>query len=252
MHINDIWNKRAPLYDNLDWVRKRDFLSFFIDLCQPRRDIIALDVGCGTGIISRELSSKVKKVIGIDLSRDMINQAVSKNSEGVLKGKQEYIQGDAQYMEFADGTFDLVTARMSFHHIDDGEKAMQEVYRILKWGGRFVLCEGVPPDHKTRQRYEEIFALKEKRHTFSEAELINMFYLAGFENIVLTPFFMKQVSLVNWLRNSAVEDGATQKILELHLTADEHFKRVYQMAVRDNDIFIDWKFVVVTGEKRKG
>ena len=249
MNISDIWVNRALVYNNLDWVNKRDFLNFFIELCKPRSDFVALDVGCGTGIVTRELSLKVKKVIGIDLSMDMIKRAIQNGERGDPNLKPEYIYGDARCMIFPDSNFDLVTARMSFHHIDNVTKAMEEVYRVLKEGGRFILCEGVPPDHKTRQRYEEIFALKEKRHTFSEAELINMFHWVGFKNIILAPFFMKQVSLVNWLKNSAIEDGVAQRILELHLTSDEHFKRVYRMAVNDNDILIDWKFVIVRGEK---
>ena len=249
MNIDDIWAKRALLYDNLDWAKKRDFLNFFIDSCNPEGNFIALDVGCGTGIVSRELAKKVRKVIGIDLSKDMIRQALKKDKTENFNPAPEYIQADAQYMKFPGFTFDLVTARMSFHHIDNVEKAMEEIYRVLKRGGGFVLGEGVPPDHKVRQRYEEIFALKEKRHTFSEAELINMFYQVGFENITLKPFLMEQVSLVNWLKNSAIEDGIATKILELHLTSDEHFKRVYRMSVSDNDVFIDWKFAVVIGEK---
>ena len=249
MNTNDIWAKRALLYDDLDWAKKKDFLNFFIDSCNPEGSFIALDVGCGTGIVSRELAKKVRKVIAIDLSRDMIRQAPKKDKAEDFKLVPEYIQVDAQCMGFPSFTFDLVTARMSFHHIDNVEKAMKEIYRVLKRGGKFVLGEGVPPDHKVRQRYEEIFALKEKRHTFSEAELINMFYQGRFENITLKPFLMEQVSLVKWLKDSAIEDGVAVKILELHLTSDEHFKRVYRMSVNNNDIFIDWKFAVVIGEK---
>ena len=247
--IGDMWAKRSLVYNNLDWVKKIGFLNSLTELCEPQSDFVALDVGCGTGIVTRELSSRVRKAIGIDLSMDMISQAVKNDESADPNLKPRYIYGDAQCMSFRDCTFDLVTARMSFHHIDNVAKAMEEVYRVLKAGGRFVLCEGVPPDHKTRQRYEEIFALKEKRHTFSEAELINMFQWAGFENIVLAPFFMKQVSLVSWLKESAVEDGVAQKILELHLTSDEHFQRVYRMSVVDNDIFIDWKFAIVRGDR---
>lgn len=248
MNIDDIWTKRALLYDNLDWAKKGDFLNFFIDSCKPEGNFMALDIGCGTGIVNRELAKKVRKVIAIDLSRDMIRQALKKDKAEDFNLVPEYFQADAQCTGFPSFTFDLVTARMSFHHIDNVEKAMEEIYRVLK-GGEFVLGEGVPPDHKVRQRYEEIFALKEKRHTFSEAELINMFYQVGFENITLKPFLMEQVSLVNWLKNSAIEDGRATKILELHLTSDEHFKKVYRMSVSDNDVFIDWKFAVVIGEK---
>jgi len=190
-----------------------------------------------------------ENTIGIDLSSDMIKKAVEKNNSESLNSKLQYLQMDVQQMNFSDCIFDLITARMVFHHVDNPEKGLREVYRVLKKGGRFVLCEGVPPDHKIRRRYEEIFMLKEKRHTFSEAELINVFHWTGFKNITLKPFFMEQVSLVNWLKNSAVEDKVAREILELHLTSDEYFKKVYNMSINNSDIFVDWKFVVITGQK---
>ncbi|RLI01159.1 hypothetical protein DRO38_05495 [Candidatus Bathyarchaeota archaeon] len=247
---SEIWSRRAKIYDNLEWVRKKKFLDFFIEQCNPQEDFIALDIGSGTGIVTRELAKRVKKVIGIDLSKDMIIEAIKKDNCENLNVKPIYVQMDAQEMGFLDCTFDLITARMVFHHIENVKKGLKEVYRVLKRGGKFVLCEGVPPDYKVRKRYEEIFALKEKRHTFSEAELINLFYWMGFKNITLKPFFMEQVSLVNWLKNSAVESEVAERILELHLNADEYFKKVYRMTVSDEDIFIDWKFVVVIGEKK--
>ena len=248
MNSNEIWSKRATVFDKLEWVHTVAFLDLLIDSCGAREDFIALDIGSGTGIISTKLAPLVNRVTGIDISREMIDEAVRKSQDNP-HANLSYIQMDAQQMNFPDDTFDLITARMVFHHIDDVEKAMKASYRVLKKGGRLVLCEGVPPDHRTRKRYEEIFTLKEKRHTFSEAELINLFHHTGFSHITLRPFFMSQVSLVNWLKNSSVEDEVAQQILELHLTADEHFKRVYRMSVNDNDIYIDWKFVIVVGEK---
>jgi hypothetical protein len=107
----------------------------------------------------------------------------------------------------------------------------------------------VPPDHLTRARYEEIFALKEERHTFSEADLINLFDHAGFEDILVKPFFMRQVSLNNWLANGALAPPVIDEIRRLHVEADDHFKRVYRLNERDGDVFMDWKFIFIRGRR---
>ncbi len=241
-----VWRERSADYGRLDWVRKQDFIDRMVDFCEPEADWMALDVGTGPGIIAAAVRAFTRRVVGVDLAPEMTEAAKARH--GDVPGLS-FAVGNIEDLEFADNTFDLVTARMVFHHVADVFRGAGEVWRALKPGGRFVLCEGVPPDHLTRARYEEIFALKEKRHTFSEADLINLFDHAGFEDILVKPFFMRQVSLNNWLANGALEQEAIDEITRLHVQADDHFKRVYRLNQRDGDVFMDWKFIFVRGTK---
>lgn len=241
-----LWEKRADSYENLDWVKKEDFLVFMVDLCEPQSDWTVLDAGSGTGIVTAAIEPRVAHVHGIDLTKRMVDLASEKYAGN---DKLTFVQGNVEEMDFDDSTFDLVTARMVFHHVDDCIKGLSEILRVLKPGGGLVLCEGVPPDHRTRERYERIFALKEKRHTFSEAELINMFDAAGFLNVTLTPFFMRQVSLNNWLASAAISEEAINEIRRLHVEADDYFKRIYRIFEINDDVFMDWKFSFVKGFK---
>jgi SAM-dependent methyltransferase len=245
----EVWRQRAADYGHLDWVGKRDFIDKLIEFCEPCREWTALDAGTGPGVIAAALRPFVTHVIGVDLSPQMV--AAARAAHGSVPGLS-FAVGNVEALEFQDDTFDLVTARMMFHHVADVLRGAGEVWRTLKPSGRFVLCEGVPPDHLTRARYEEIFRLKEERHTFSEADLINLFDHAGFEDILVKPFFMRQVSLGNWLRNGALEPHAIAEIRRLHVEADDHFKRVYRLHERDGDVFMDWKFMFVSGRKPAG
>ena len=168
-----------------------------------------------------------------------------------IPGRAAFVSSHFPYktLPFPSETFDVCTARMVFHHVEDCMVGLGEVLRVLKTGGHLALIEGVPPDHRTRKRYEEIFRLKEKRHTFSEAELINMFHRAGFGNISLYPHFMKQVSLNNWLKNSALPQEAVDEITRLHIEADDYFKDVYNLKQVGDDVLMDWKFVILLGTK---
>lgn len=242
----ETWKKRAADYGKLDWVQKQDFLQGFVDFCEPEVSWNTLDVGTGPGIIGASVKPKVASVTGIDIAPEMVKRAV--NLYGHISGLS-FSTGDVEDLEFSSNTFDLVTARMVFHNVADCSLGFSEVWRTLKPGGRFVFCEGVPPDHLTRPLYEKIFALKEKRHTFSEADLIYLFDRGGFENIMLKPFYMRQVSLNNWLKNGALEDAAIAEIRRLHVEADEHFKHIYRLTERDGDVFMDWKFIIIRGQK---
>lgn len=242
----ETWKKRAADYGKLDWVQKRDFLDSFVQFCEPGSPWNALDVGTGPGIIAASIKPMISSVIGIDIASEMVKRAV--DSYGHVPG-MSFAIGDVEDLEFPSNIFDLVTARMVFHNVADCALGFSEIWRTLKPGGRFVFCEGVPPDHFTRSRYEQIFALKEKRHTFSEADLIYLFDRGGFENILLKPFYMRQVSLNNWLKNGALEERVIDEIRRLHIEADEHFKHIYRLTERDGDVFMDWKFIMIRGNK---
>ena len=242
----ETWKHRAADYAKLDWVRKQDFIDRLVEFCEPAPHWRVLDVGTGPGIIAAAVKPGVARVIGVDLASEMVKQAVERHGH---VEHLEFAAGNVEDLDFPDDTFDLVTARMMFHHVGDCPLGVAEVWRVLKPGGRFVLCEGVPPDHLTRPRYEQIFALKEKRHTFSEAELINLFDRGRFDEIIVKPYFMRQVSLNNWLANGALEPAVIAEIRRLHVEADDHFKQVYRLTERDGDVFMDWKFIFIRGQK---
>ncbi len=235
------WSDRSRGYGNLDWVRRRDFIDFFIRACDPGHADTALDVGVGPGAIAQALAPSVRRVLGLDLSREMLRPPSHPVPNLTLH------QGDVHQLPFADGAFSLVTARMVFHHVERIEAGLAEIFRVLRPGGRFVLGEGVPPDHRVHDRYVEIFRLKEKRHTFYETDLINHFDAAGFREIALLPHFMRRVSLNNWIDNAGLPEETVREIKRLHLEAEPYFWKAYRMESRDGDLFMDWKFAVLRG-----
>jgi len=240
----NFWKVRSEKFDNLEWIKRENFLKAFITFCKPQKSFNTLDLGSGTGILTRQLSAKVNRVSGIDISQEMIKKA-SRDINYII----DYQLMNAENLLFPDEHFDLITARMVFHHIEHPDKAMREAFRVLKKEKCMVLCEGIPPDKSVRQRYIEIFKLKEKRLTFFEDDLNDLYERAGFRDIIIKPYIMKQVSMRNWLNNSGLSDGICNKIVKLHLEADDNFKRLYNMKVSPEDILFDWKFVFVSGLK---
>ena len=98
-----------------------------------------LDVACGTGNMSFELTTKFKRVYGIDISKGMLKQAKLKIRRGkVEKRKIEFIYGDGEYLPFKDKSFDAVTCMLAISHFSDAERAISEMKRVLKDGGILV------------------------------------------------------------------------------------------------------------------
>jgi ubiquinone/menaquinone biosynthesis C-methylase UbiE len=90
-----------------------------------------LELGCGTGLILKEVNKKVSKAIGIDLSQKMLEKA--------KKRGLEVYHAEASNMPFEDNSFDLVYSYKVLAHIEAIEKTLHEIKRVLKPNGIAVL-----------------------------------------------------------------------------------------------------------------
>ena len=92
-----------------------------------------VDVGCGTGSFLARLARNghLGRLTGVDTSPAAVEALVG--VDGV-----EAVLGDATALPFADGEFDLVTARHMLYHVPDLDAALREARRVLRTGGRFA------------------------------------------------------------------------------------------------------------------
>jgi ubiquinone/menaquinone biosynthesis C-methylase UbiE len=104
--------------------------------------IRVLDVGCGTGVFAERLRTALPqaRVWGIDLVSDMLSQG--KERWRRQAGQVQPVQGDSERLPFASDTFDVVTCANSFHHYPHQDRAVVEMHRVLRPGGRLILIDG--------------------------------------------------------------------------------------------------------------
>jgi ubiquinone/menaquinone biosynthesis C-methylase UbiE len=115
-----------------------------IRLAQIEPGASVLDVGCGTGTLTlraKAAAGSTGRVCGVDAAPEMIAQARRKAQKA---GAQvEFRAGVIEALEFADGTFDRVLSSLMIHHLpsDLQERALAEVYRVLKPGGQLLIVD---------------------------------------------------------------------------------------------------------------
>lgn len=107
-----------------------------------------VDIGCGSGVVALNAAKKFgnsSKIIGIDLSDGMLAFARSKAEDLGLSALTKFLKCDAENLTLADSSVDAVVSLYAFRHFPNPNKAVREVNRILKPGGRFVAAVGSGP-----------------------------------------------------------------------------------------------------------
>ena len=96
-----------------------------------------LDVGAGTGFLTEAASKAAGKVIALDLSKSMTDEAIDK-----LAGRNvEFKIGSVERIPLGDSSVDAVVGNMFLHHCPDPEKAIREMTRVLRPGGRIAFAD---------------------------------------------------------------------------------------------------------------
>jgi demethylmenaquinone methyltransferase/2-methoxy-6-polyprenyl-1,4-benzoquinol methylase len=142
----DHFNILAPIYDRAIPFERLELTLEMVDL--PASGML-LDAGGGTGRVSAALRPYVSGAVVADFSHGMLKQARHKDLAGVL--------APAERLPFANGTFLRIIMVDALHHVHHQKQTINELWRVLKPGGRLVIEE---PDLRTWQ--VKILAVVEK------------------------------------------------------------------------------------------
>jgi len=104
----------------------------------PRPGQRILDIAAGTGASSVSLARRGAEVVAADFSQGMIAEGRRRHAD---VANLTFEQADATALPFADDAFDAVTISFGLRNVNDPKKALSEMLRVAKPGGRLVICE---------------------------------------------------------------------------------------------------------------
>ena len=137
------WDERVDAWQEV--ATSQSFLAIrdrIVELARPRADDLVVDLGAGTGLLSLALAPHVRALVAVDISERMLERL---DDTAVADGihNVEIRVADLRRLPLEDESATLVVSNYAFHHLDDSGKelALAEARRILRPGGRLVICD---------------------------------------------------------------------------------------------------------------
>lgn len=248
VYVDHYWDSRAHAFDNLSWVNDDILLSAIISSVGTKLPSVKiLDIGTGTGKLLKGFHACFpgSDLTGIDICPTML----SKIDPGY--GFRLLQRDVCDMWDVKSDMYDVVTARMVFHHLLEPHVALAEIHRVLRPGGTCIICEGIPPHESVCEWYTEMFKYKEDRITLTASDIESFFSETEYDNISTKIVTLKDMSILNWLKNASLDEDANRTIFKMHQDAPQHVKDAYNMKEENGDICMDWKFAIVRGVKQE-
>ena len=147
---------------------------------QPEDDL--LEVACGAGVFLKEHASHVRSIAGLDLSDIQVGLARRRLADRIDAGTAEIVKGDAAALPWKDGRFSAVACMGSLEFFPEPQKALNEMHRVLRPGGRAVLTIGSKVDDAKESGTTDAWGM----WVWSEADARRMMEDTGFAVISIS------------------------------------------------------------------
>lgn len=164
-----------------------------------------LDIATGTGDLAIMLATKINnvKIIGLDISKGMLNVGIKKVKAKGLESQIDMVLGDSEKLPFNDDTFDAITVGFGVRNFENLDKGLQEIHRVLKKNGVFVVLETSQPNKFPIKQFFKfyskyiiptiggLFSKDKKAYNYLPESASKFPYGEAFNNILLKNGFNK-------------------------------------------------------------
>ena len=144
--LREYFNSRADTWDENIAEKDTNKLTGMAERLELKPGSVVLDVGTGTGVFLPYLLKNIGKngkIVALDLAEEMLAKAMAKYSAENV----EYLHADIMDIPVYEEMFDSVVCYSSFPHFQDKHKALTEIRRVMKPGGRVFVCHTSSRDH---------------------------------------------------------------------------------------------------------
>lgn len=234
-YVKQVFSKNKEAYVTSNTHAKGSDLSVLIDWLQPNNDMIVLDIATGGGHVAKKLAPKVAKVFATDITKEMLE-----NTAAHLQDYPNifYVIADAESLPFLDNTFDIITCRIAAHHFPSPDRFIQEVQRVLKSNGSFLLIDNIGSE---KPAYDIFINTLEKMRDYSHGRSLK---ISEWEKLLssnhLTIFKQerrkKTLTYNEWVNRTLEGNTKIEEVRQYILTASTEIKDYFQIKIEHEEI----------------
>src|SRR6476620_5279130 len=194
------WDKAAIYYENFWQQQLKPAQDKLLELANLQPGEKLIDIACGTGLVSFPAVEKLGPggfVLATDISDEMVKICTETSIEKKISNIQ-FKRMDAEQLDVPDAEYDVALCALGLMYVPDPIKALKEMYRVIKHGGRAVAAVWGQRDHCG---WAEIFEIVDRRVA---TEVCPMFFNLGNRDVLKRSFEAAGFSNVNFEKLNTV------------------------------------------------
>ena len=168
---------------------------------------LAIDLACGPGTYTRPLAQRVARAIGVDLTPAMVEKSRAEAAHDGITNI-EFLCADVYALPFPDGAAEIVSCGYAFHHMTEPVRALAEMARVLRSGGRLAITDIVVPEGCDAATQNAIEMVRDPSHTatLSVADFRSIVRDLGL-NVISENLHESWHDFDAWMRNAGKPPG---------------------------------------------
>jgi ubiquinone/menaquinone biosynthesis C-methylase UbiE len=247
-----LFGKSAQEYVSSKGHAQGNDLQHMIELAKPEAHERMLDIATGGGHTALAFAPFVSEVVASDITSEMLAAAQKFiESKGINNVRFEH--ADAEDLPFADASFDLVSSRIAPHHFPNPQQFVNEVARVLKPGGRFILNDNMAPERFELDAFLNRFEQwRDPSHVWAapRSEWIKRIEKSGLTVSHAEPLLRKSHEFQPWIGRLGTPITIQQQIEEWMINAPELYREVFGIVVEEGRITtIDGLYSIIVATK---
>ena len=190
-------------------------LAWIMDALELRPSFSVLDVAAGTGLVGLAVAPRVKNVVALDATPEMLEQGRRRAVDEAISNIV-FEEGDAQHLPYPDDSFDLIACRLGMHHFQEPRIQVLEMVRVCRPGGQVAIIDIVSSeDSEVASFHNRLERLRDPSHTRALAggESARISEECGLE-ILHTAVVDADRILTEWLDLTDAASVARREIIE--------------------------------------
>ena len=243
-----VFAQRAAFYTTSAVHKDKAVLDRLVELACVQSTDRVLDVATGTGHTAFAFAPQVREVIATDVTPEMLVQGGRLKAEGRIINV-EFQLADAHDLPFEDESFNVVTCRRAAHHFADIRRALREMRRVLRPGGRLVIDDrSVPEEDSVDATLNRLDWLHDHSHVrqYRPNEWQRMMQEAGCKIEAIEPY-TKHRPLSAF--TSGVEPESAAEIEHIVAGLNEAQRAALNVTEKDGEVHLNHWYVMVVGVK---